>query len=66
MMTNGDLATMTDLDEGALKAEINAISQKIDAIMRKVDRLYPTQPKPAEPENTASEDSASPPHSPTG
>jgi|GEM_PF-2682336 len=66
MMTNGDLATMNDLDEIALKEEINAISKKIDAIMREVDRLYPPQPKPVEPENAAPEDGVLPPQSPTG
>jgi len=34
---------LTDLDETALKAEIDRISQQIDAIMKKVDRLYPPQ-----------------------
>lgn len=47
---------MTDLDEAALKAEIDQISKKIEAIMKKVDHLYPPQPKPAAQENTASTD----------
>jgi hypothetical protein len=38
---------MTDLDDASLKAEIEQISQKIDAIMKKVEALYPSQPKPA-------------------
>jgi hypothetical protein len=37
---------MTNLDEAALKAEIDHISEKIDAIMKTVDRLYPSQQKP--------------------
>ncbi len=37
-----------DLDETALKAEIERISDKIDDIMQKVNRLYPQQElKPA-------------------
>jgi hypothetical protein len=32
-----------DLDETALKAEIERISDKIDDIMQKVNRLYPQQ-----------------------
>lgn len=47
---------MTDLDETKLKAEIDHISEKIDAIMKTVDRLYPPQQKPAEQENIASKD----------
>jgi hypothetical protein len=34
---------LNDLDETALKAEIDRISQQIDAILQKVDRLYPPQ-----------------------
>jgi len=34
---------LSDLDETALKAEIDRISQQIDAILKKVDRLYPPQ-----------------------
>jgi hypothetical protein len=37
---------MTDLDDAALKNEIDQISEKIDAIMNKVDQLYPPQAKP--------------------
>lgn len=47
---------MTDLDETKLKAEIDHISEKIDKIMKTVDRLYPSQQKPAEQENIASKD----------
>ena len=47
---------MTELDETALKAEIDHISNKIDGIMKKVDQLYPPQQKPAEQENTSSQD----------
>lgn len=54
---------MTDLDESALKAEIDQISQKVDAIMEKVERLYPSQRKPAEQDDTASNDI---PQSPPG
>jgi hypothetical protein len=32
-----------DLDETELKTEIDRISDKIDAIMRRVNRLYPQQ-----------------------
>ncbi len=32
-----------DLDETALKDEINRIADKIDGIMAKVNRLYPLQ-----------------------
>ncbi len=32
-----------DLDETVLKAEISRISEKIDDIMTKVNRLYPLQ-----------------------
>ncbi len=32
-----------DLDDTALRAEISRISDKIDAIMKKVNRLYPQQ-----------------------
>lgn len=32
-----------DLDETALKAEIERITDKIDDIMQKVNRLYPQQ-----------------------
>ena len=32
-----------DIDETALKAEIGRISEKIDEIMAKVNRLYPLQ-----------------------
>ena len=48
---------MTNLDEEALKAEIDQISKKIDTIMKKVDRLYPPQKKPVEQEKVASDDS---------
>ena len=47
---------MTNLDEAALKAEIDHISEKIDAIMKTVDRLYPSQQKPTEQENITSQD----------
>jgi hypothetical protein len=47
---------MTSLDEAAIKAEIDQISEKIDAIMKTVDRLYPSQQKPTEPENNTSQD----------
>lgn len=47
---------MTNLDEAALKAEIDHISEKIDAIMKTVDRLYPSQQKPTEQENITSKD----------
>jgi hypothetical protein len=42
---------MTSLDEAAIKAEIDHISEKIDAIMKTVDRLYPSQQKPTDQEN---------------
>ncbi len=32
-----------DLDDTALRAEIDRISDKIDDIMKKVNRLYPQQ-----------------------
>jgi hypothetical protein len=57
---------MTDLDETALKAEIDHISKKIDAIMKTVDRLYPSQQKPAEQENIASEDTQQRSPTPSG
>jgi len=57
---------MTDLDETALKAEIDHISEKIDTIMKTVDRLYPSQQKPAEQENIASKDRQLRPPSPSG
>jgi hypothetical protein len=47
---------MTDLDDAALKAEIDQISKKIDAIMMKVERLYPTQQRPAGKEQDAPQD----------
>ena len=47
---------MTNLDEAALKAEIDQISEKIDAIMKTVDRLYPSQQKPTEQENITTQD----------
>ena len=47
---------MTDLDDAALKAEIDQISRKIDAIMQKVDTLYPSRPKPAEQDQDAPKD----------
>jgi len=47
---------MTNLDEAALKAEIDHISEKIDAIMKTVDRLYPSQQKPTEQENITTQD----------
>jgi len=46
---------MTNLDEAALKAEIDHISEKIDAIMKTVDRLYPSQQKPTGQENITSQ-----------
>ncbi len=43
-----------DLDETALKAEIDRISVRIDEIMEKVNRFYPQQElKPAKDTNTA-------------
>jgi hypothetical protein len=57
---------MTDLDETALKAEIDQISQKVDAIMEKVERLYPSQRKPPEQDNAASEDQPLPPPGASG
>jgi uncharacterized protein YwgA len=57
---------MNDLDDAALKAEIDQISQKIDAIMERVERLYPSRQKPAEQDNTASEDKPLPPQEPSG
>ena len=47
---------MTDLDDAALKAEIDQISRKIDAIMQRVDALYPSRPKPAEQDQDAPKD----------
>ena len=47
---------MTNLDEAALKAEIDHISEKIDAIMKTVDRFYPSQQKPTEQENITTQD----------
>ncbi len=52
---------MTDLDEAALKAEIDQIAQKVDAIMEQVERLYPSRQKPDEQEDTTSEDKPLPP-----
>lgn len=57
---------MTDLDEAALKAEIDQITQKVDAIMEKVERLYPPRQKQDDQEDTASEDKPLPPLSPSG
>lgn len=57
---------MTDLDEAALKAEIDQITKKIDAIMSKVERLYPSRKKPAEQDNTASTGEPQPPSGPSG
>jgi len=47
---------MADLDDAALKAEIDQITQKIDAIMQKVEELYPSQPKPAGQDQDAPKD----------
>ena len=47
---------MTDLDDTALKAEIDRISSKVDAIMQKVEELYPSQPKPAGQDQDAPKD----------
>ena len=47
---------MADLDEIAIKAEIDQISNKIDEIMKKVDQLYPPQQKPTEQENASSQE----------
>jgi hypothetical protein len=47
---------MTDLDEAALQAEIDQITKKIESIMNKVERLYPSQQKPVEQDQTASND----------
>lgn len=52
---------MTDLDETALKAEIDQITQKVDAIMEKVERLYPSRQKPEEQDNAPSGDETLPP-----
>ena len=57
---------MTDLDEAALKAEIEHISQKIDAIMKKVDQLYPSQTKPAGQETVEAKTKLPAPPDPTG
>ena len=62
----GDEVLMTDLDDAALKVEIDQISQKVDAIMEKVERLYPSRQKPADQDNTASEDKPLPPVEPSG
>ena len=48
--------TMTDLDESALQAEIDQITKKIESIMTKVERLYPSQQKPVEQDQNASND----------
>jgi hypothetical protein len=39
---------MHDLDDAGIKTEIDQISRKIDAIMRKVGQLNPGQPGGAE------------------
>jgi hypothetical protein len=52
---------MTDLDEATLKAEIDQITQKVDAIMEKVERLYPSRQKPDDQEEPTSEDKPLPP-----
>ena len=52
---------MSDLDEAALKSEIDQITQKVDGIMEKVERLYPSRQKPAEQDDTPSEDKPLPP-----
>lgn len=57
---------MTSLDEAAIKAEIDHISEKIDAIMKTVDRLYPSQQKPTEQENSTSQDNPVGPPDPSG
>jgi len=57
---------MTDLDEAALKAEIDHITEKIDAIMKTVDRLYPSQQKSTEQESIASKDEPLTPPGPSG
>jgi hypothetical protein len=57
---------MTDLDEATLKAEIDQITQKVDAIMEKVERLYPSRQKPDDQEDTTSANKPLPPLSPPG
>jgi hypothetical protein len=57
---------MTDLDEATLKAEIDQITQKVDAIMEKVEHLYPSRQKPDDQEDTTSADKPLPPLSPPG
>ncbi len=44
-----------DFDETALKAEISRISDKIDDIMAKVNRLYPQQESKSPPGSNASQ-----------
>jgi outer membrane murein-binding lipoprotein Lpp len=66
MVQDRNWRTMTDLDEAALKAEIDQISTKIDDIMKKVERLYPSQHKPAEHEQAASNDKPLTSQSPSG
>jgi hypothetical protein len=57
---------MTKLDDAALKAEIDHISQKIDAIMKKVDQLYPSQTESAGREKAVSQDKPLTSPDPTG
>jgi hypothetical protein len=57
---------MSDLDEAALKAEIDHITDKIDAIMKTVDRLYPSQQKSTEQESITSKDKPLTSPSPSG
>jgi hypothetical protein len=53
----------SDLDETALKAEIDRISQQIDAILKKVDRLYPPQaPKAIQAEENGRNPDGGPSH----
>jgi hypothetical protein len=37
---------MKDLDEAAIKAEIDKITQQVDDIMKRVEELYPPENRP--------------------
>ena len=53
-----------DLDETALKAEIDRISIKIDDIMQKINRLYPQQELKSTTGDTPSKNTNEEPNSP--
>ena len=40
---------MQELDDLALKREIDAISKRIDTILQQVDQAFPSHPQPEKP-----------------